>query len=51
MQMAWSVPALTVGAVVMVMIIASVTARQLPLPVVVRVRVTDPLVLSAVEGT
>lgn len=43
-------PALTAGAVVKARITGLDTAKQLPLPVVVRVRVTDPLAISEGVG-
>ena len=50
-QTVWSEPALAVGDAVMVTPMASETAVQVPLPVVARVRVTVPAVLSAALGT
>ena len=45
-----SIPALTVGALVMVSTIISETAVQVPFPVVVSVRVIVPLAVSALLG-
>ena len=46
----WSAPASTVGGSVKVMVIWSLTAAQLPLPVVVRVSVTLPAAISEAVG-
>src|SRR6056297_1056326 len=44
------IPASTVGSGVMVIVIRSVTAKQSPFPVVVKVRVTVPAAISAAVG-
>ena len=44
-------PASTTGAGVIMSVMASLTALQVPLPTVVRVRVTDPAAISAAVGT
>ena len=46
----WSVPAFTVGAGVNVINIWSLTALHVPLPVVVRVSVTEPFDISDADG-
>src|SRR5688572_22158803 len=49
-QSVWSLPALAVGAAVIVKVTSSLTALQVPLPTVVSVRVTVPAVRSAALG-
>src|SRR5690606_35697466 len=49
-QRVWSAPAFTVGAGMMVKVTWSVSARQSPLPAVVRVSVTLPAAISAALG-
>ena len=44
------VPASTMGAGVKLMVRLLVVAKQLPLPVVVRMRVTEPLAISVAVG-
>ena len=49
-QTVWLAPALTTGFGVYVIFIVSDTALQVPLPVVVNIRFTNPAVISAAEG-
>ncbi|WP_256235919.1 hypothetical protein [Cytophaga hutchinsonii] len=49
-QIAISVPALTVGLGVIRILIVSLTARQVPLPVVTPAILTKPAVISAADG-
>ena len=49
-HLVWSTPASTVGALVNVMVIWSDTAIQVPFPVVVNVRVTNPAASSPAVG-
>ena len=46
----WSGPALTVGAVVIVAVITELVALHCPTPVVVKVKLTVPALISAALG-
>jgi hypothetical protein len=50
LQITWSTPAFTVGALVILTVITEVTARHCPLPVVLNVNVTVPALISAALG-
>jgi len=49
-QIDWSIPASAVGASIIVINTLSIIAVQSPFPVLVKVRVTFPAVISAAEG-